>query len=165
MQISELCGGLGPQDKYTPLHEAAANGQNESVQLLLTAKANPNAAEDLVSDSPSAVMESCRLLSCVVDWGRSTRKPRYTVLLGMGTMSQCSDYSLRKPMLVLRTLSVTHPLQCDGIMQSIDLCADAADEEDPATACPTIRSLRLHEAVAQVEQRSPTVIVVWWIAA
>ena len=54
MQSTELCGGLGPQSKYTPLHYAAQNGQHESVQLLLTAKANPN-AEDSVSDLPSVV--------------------------------------------------------------------------------------------------------------
>ena len=45
---------LLPQYKATPLHEAAVNGHSESVQLLLTAKANANAA-NTVSDSPSVV--------------------------------------------------------------------------------------------------------------
>ena len=58
MQSTELCGGLGPQGKYTPLHKAAMNGRNESVQLLLIAKANPNAENTLrhgVSDLPYVV--------------------------------------------------------------------------------------------------------------
>ena len=54
MQSTELCGGLGPQNKRTPLHWAAENGHIESVQLLLTAKANANAA-DSVSDLPSVM--------------------------------------------------------------------------------------------------------------
>ena len=54
MQSTELRGGLGPQIKYTPLHDAALKGHTESVQLLLTAKANPNAVNN-VSDLPSAV--------------------------------------------------------------------------------------------------------------
>ena len=56
MQSTELCGGLGPQTKYTPLHYAAVNGHSESVQLLLTAKANPNAVNP-VSDSPSVIVQ------------------------------------------------------------------------------------------------------------
>ena len=54
MQSTELCGGLGVQKKVTPLHRAAANGHNKSVQLLLTAKANADAetAEMNVSDLP-----------------------------------------------------------------------------------------------------------------
>ena len=39
---------LLPQRKKTPLHEAAAYGHSESVQLLLTAKADAD-AEDVVS--------------------------------------------------------------------------------------------------------------------
>ena len=54
MQSTELCGGLGPQGKYTPLHDAARNGHNGALQLLLTAKANPN-AETKVSDLPSVM--------------------------------------------------------------------------------------------------------------
>ena len=45
---------MGPQEKDTPLHKAVIYGKNESVQLLLTAKANPDAADN-VSDSPSVV--------------------------------------------------------------------------------------------------------------
>lgn len=37
--FSILCG----QDKETPLHNAALQGHNESVHLLLSAKGNPNA--------------------------------------------------------------------------------------------------------------------------
>ena len=54
MQSTELCDGLGPQYKETPLHKAAATGVSESVQLLLTAKANPD-AKTSVSDLPSVV--------------------------------------------------------------------------------------------------------------
>ena len=108
---------LLPQNKYTPLHHAVTTDSDtlrytnkfKAVQLLLTAKANPDAA-DRVSDSPRSVMELCRVLSCVVDWGRSTSEPRYTMLLGMGTVSQCSYYSLRRQMLLLRLWSVTRPL-------------------------------------------------------
>ena len=49
---AELCGGLLPQNKCTPLHYAARNGQSEPMQLLLTAKANADAA-DRVRDLPS----------------------------------------------------------------------------------------------------------------
>ena len=49
VQSTELCGGLGPQTKYTPLHFAAMNGHSEAVQLLLTAKANAD-AETSVND-------------------------------------------------------------------------------------------------------------------
>ena len=45
---------LLPQTKYTPLHNAAREGHNEAVQLLLTAKADVDAA-DSVSDLPSLV--------------------------------------------------------------------------------------------------------------
>merc|ERR1712166_1082098 len=38
-------------NKEIPLHYAAANGHSESMQLLLTAKANPNAA-DVMKDTP-----------------------------------------------------------------------------------------------------------------
>jgi len=48
---TELCGGLGPQDKETPLHRAARYGHSESVQLLLTGKANPS-AENLDKETP-----------------------------------------------------------------------------------------------------------------
>ena len=61
---------------------------------------------------------------------------------------------------MLRTRSVTCLLSCDGFVQSTELCADAADEEDPATACPTKWSLRLRRAVEQVVQRAPDGIVV-----
>ena len=54
MQSTELCGGLGPQWKQTPLHSAAGKGHSGAVQLLLTAKANLN-AENTVSDLPSVV--------------------------------------------------------------------------------------------------------------
>ena len=50
VQGTELCDGLGLQFKATPLHEAAAYGHSESVQLLLTAKGSANAEND-VSDS------------------------------------------------------------------------------------------------------------------
>ena len=49
-----ICGGLGPQTKSTPLHGAVEYGRNESVQLLLTAKADANAA-DSVNDLPSVL--------------------------------------------------------------------------------------------------------------
>ena len=61
VQSTELCGVLA-QFKATSLHKAAGNGHRGAVQLLLTAKANPN-AEDRVSDSPCSVMELCRVLS------------------------------------------------------------------------------------------------------
>ena len=54
VQSTELCGGLMLQKKNTPLHEAAGKGHNESVQLLLTAKANPT-VENRVSDLHSVV--------------------------------------------------------------------------------------------------------------
>ena len=50
----ELCGVLGPQSKSIPLHHAAANGRSEAVQLLLTAKADAGAANQ-VSDLPSVM--------------------------------------------------------------------------------------------------------------
>ena len=100
---------LLPQNKSTPLHNAAAMGQHEAVQLLLTAKADADAANN-VSDSPRSVMELRRVLSCAVDWGHRTSGPHYTVLLRMDTMRQCSYCSLRRPMLMLRTTSVTCPL-------------------------------------------------------
>ena len=40
------------QDKSTPLHWAAYNGNSESVQLLLAADSDPNAETD-VSAAPS----------------------------------------------------------------------------------------------------------------
>jgi hypothetical protein len=46
-------------------------------------------------------MELRSELICVVDWGRRASGPRYTGLLTMGTMSQCSYYSLRRPILML----------------------------------------------------------------
>ena len=146
MQSTELCGGLGPQHKDTPLHNAAASGHNGAVQLLLTAKANPN-AEGRVSNSSSVMWWNCAEYWSVVDWGHRTSGPRYTMLLPGDTMRQCNYCSLRRPMLMLRTQSVTRPLQCDGIVQCSELCVDAAGIEDPATACPTTWSLRLRGAV------------------
>ena len=67
-------------------------------------------------------MELRRVLSCVVYWGRRASAPRYIVLLGMDAVRQCSYCSLRRPILMLRTWSVTHPPWCDGIVQSTDLC-------------------------------------------
>ena len=77
-----------PQNKDTPLHHAVTTGSDtlrytnkfKAVQLLLTAKANADAA-DSVSDSPRSVKELRRILSCVVDWGRRASPPRYTMLL------------------------------------------------------------------------------------
>ena len=89
--------------------------------LLLTAKADADAA-DSVSDSPRSVVELCRVLSCVVYRGRRPSAPRYTVLLRMDTVGQCSYYSLRRPILMLRTGSVTCLLYCVGIVQSTELC-------------------------------------------
>ena len=50
---ADVCGGWLLQRKYTPLHEAATNGQSEAVQLLLTADSDPN-AQNNVSASPAA---------------------------------------------------------------------------------------------------------------
>ena len=49
------------------------------------------------------MMELCGAELRGVDWCR-TRKPRYTRLLGMETVSQCGYYSLRRAMLMLRLL-------------------------------------------------------------
>ena len=102
---------LLPQYKDTPLQNAAEKGQHESVHPLFTAKANADAANK-VSGSPHSVMESCRVLSCVVVWSHRARTPGYTVtvLFEMDTVSQCGYYSLRRPMLMPRTESVTYPV-------------------------------------------------------
>ena len=102
---------LLPQYKDTPLHNADEKGQHESVHLLFNAKANADAANK-VSGSPRSVTESCRIMSCVVVWSHRARTPRYTVivLFGMDTVSQCGYYSLRRPMLMPRTESVTYPV-------------------------------------------------------
>ena len=51
---AELCGVDCVQFMETPLHYAAQNGHSESVQLLLTAKGNVNAEDEVcaVPDSP-----------------------------------------------------------------------------------------------------------------
>ena len=52
------------QNKCTPLHAAAETGQSGAIQLLFTAKGNPNAA-DAVSAPPSAsIMELCSSELC-----------------------------------------------------------------------------------------------------
>jgi hypothetical protein len=93
------------QSKSTPLHMAAWYGNSESGQLLLAAKSNIH-AENKVSYSVLQIhanmMELCGAELCGVDWCR-TNGPRYTRLLGMDTVSQCSYYSLRRAMFMLRT--------------------------------------------------------------
>ena len=63
------------QNKWTPLHKAAVYGHNESMQLLLTAKGNAN-AENNVSDSlPQIWWNFVVVLSCVVWIGAGQANP------------------------------------------------------------------------------------------
>ena len=96
------------QRKYTPLHWAAMNEHSESVQLLLAAKGNVN-AEAIVSSPPCAnIMELCSAELRGVDWCR-TSPPRYTGLLIMVTVSQCSYSSLLTVIQMRRQMSVPPP--------------------------------------------------------
>ena len=88
------------QSKETPLHMAAMKGSSETVQLLLAAKGNAD-AEDNVSASPCANMMEL-VLSCVVDSCRTT-PPHYTGLLRMETVRHYSCCSLQRAMSMLRT--------------------------------------------------------------
>ena len=79
------------------------------MHLLLTAKSNVN-AENCVNTSPyaSIIMKLFGAELCGLDWC-SASKLRCTKLLRRGTVSQCSYYSLRRAMLMLRTWGCVVP--------------------------------------------------------
>ena len=54
--------------KDTPLHHAACKGHSGAVQLLLTAKSNPNAEGNVSTPLIPAMWLDDWNLSCLVDW-------------------------------------------------------------------------------------------------
>ena len=95
-RVNECFEGL----EVTPLHMAACLGHNESMELLLTAKANPD-AEGKVSTLPT-VLKLRNAELCVNDWCR-TSVPRYTRLLRLDKVGQYSCYLLQRVIRMLRT--------------------------------------------------------------
>ena len=93
--------------KYTPLHKAA---DSESVQLLITAKSNPNAEDHVIGLITANVIDLCGVELCglllqleATALHTAVMEPRCTRLLWMDTLRQCSYFLLQRAIRMLRT--------------------------------------------------------------